>query len=310
MEKEETDDLDKTFSQRDDTQKQIESPQYDGKTFPKGEIEHIKMKALWEYLGYLEVSLNCFNIALKYIKSDFFMIKAQIANFGKSKVENFIYGNDYIKRHNTPSFSFNIFNGYIRYNADIQYKIQFDGERALHFKNEIEKNPEYRKGLIEEENEILDRIFMLDFWPHIEPMNDRHKEDFLYFFADEKVFKELYDLAEKEIKKNEKKANNRLRLILKDKFDIFQDAQNSFSNKLMPRLTNQYLINWLILLQEYIEKTILLLSDSSKADVDTKLLIGIEILCFRSSRTHRDSLAVTNIYINIPIACRWNSQRR
>lgn len=74
-------------------------------------------------------------------------------------------------------------------------------------------------------------------------MNDRHKEEFLDFFTHEKVFEKLYGLAEKEIKKNDKKANNRFRLILKDKFNIFQDAQNSFSNKLMPKLTNQYLIN-------------------------------------------------------------------
>ncbi|MDR2951274.1 MAG: hypothetical protein LBV71_18965 [Prevotella sp.] len=70
---------------------------------------------------------------------------------------------------------------------------------------------------------------MLDDWAYIEPINDRHKEDFLDFFTDEKVFEELYGLAEKEIKKNDKKANNRLRLMLKDKFDIFQDVQNSFS---------------------------------------------------------------------------------
>lgn len=141
--------------------------------------------------------------------------------------------------------------------------------------NEIKKNPEYRKGIVEEENEILDRMFMLDDWLYIESLNDRHKEEFLDFFTDEKVFEKLCGLAEKEIKQNDKKANNRLRLMLKDKFDIFQDAQNSFSNKLMPRLTNQYLINWLILLQEYIEKTILLLSDSAKTDVDTKLLAYI-----------------------------------
>lgn len=123
----EEDELEKMISLKDGKQEDVtvEYPKYDGQTFPEKEIEHIRMKALWEYLGYLEISLNCFNVALKYIHSDFFMIKAQIANYGKFRVEDFIYGNDYIRRHNTPSASFKIFDGYIRFNADTHYRMTF-----------------------------------------------------------------------------------------------------------------------------------------------------------------------------------------
>lgn len=149
------------ISLKDDKQEDVtvEYPKYDGQTFPKKEIEHIRMKAIGEYLG---ISLNFFNVALKYIHSDFFMIKAQIANYGKFRVEHFIYGNDYIKRHNTPSSSFKIFDEYIRFNADTHYRMTFREEHFAHMQNEIKKNPEYRKGIVEEENEILERMFMLD----------------------------------------------------------------------------------------------------------------------------------------------------
>ena len=49
--------------------------EYDGKTFPKIEI-NIPLKGIWEFLGYLEISLECFDVALKYPKADFFMIKS------------------------------------------------------------------------------------------------------------------------------------------------------------------------------------------------------------------------------------------
>ncbi|MFV0538088.1 MAG: hypothetical protein ACK5M3_12060, partial [Dysgonomonas sp.] len=57
--------LQKMFGQVNEEKEQqnVIKPKYDGKTFPEKEIDHIKMKALWEYLGYLEISLKCFNVA-------------------------------------------------------------------------------------------------------------------------------------------------------------------------------------------------------------------------------------------------------
>lgn len=44
---------------------------YDGAEFPKKEIK-LPLQSVWEYLGYLEISLDCFKLAIQHLDADFY----------------------------------------------------------------------------------------------------------------------------------------------------------------------------------------------------------------------------------------------
>ena len=70
--------LEKMFDQVNEEENELDFEnivKYKGETFPLMEI-NIPLKGIWEFLGYLEISLDCFDLALKYPKADFFMIKS------------------------------------------------------------------------------------------------------------------------------------------------------------------------------------------------------------------------------------------
>ena len=237
------------------------------KAFPEEAIHHIDKKAFWEYVRYLDVSSKCFDLAANS-KVDFDTIKNQIANYGKSFIDKFMENNNYHKNYNPPISSFNLFGEHIRFNADTYYKQLSDKDFLP------------RKRQRTETTEILDGNFISDYWPYIEPQKKEHKKDFLAFFTDEKVFEILYNQAENDIRKNDKKANNELYSILKASFESFYASKKRFLNEINAEFTSQYLINWMLLLQKYIEKTIALLNETSKAEVDIKLLAYIlKALC-------------------------------
>ena len=253
------------------------------KAFQEREITNIEMKALWEYLGYLEVSLKCFQFVIENLDSDFDLIRNKISNYGKSVIEEFLRNNGYHEIHKFPIYSFNFFNGYLKFDANEHYKQTF------------EKNINSYMGSTERYIEILNNTFSLDYWSFIEPIKEKHKENFLDFLTNKEVFEDLYNQAECEVKKNDKKANNKIRSILKHKFNVLYETQENFSCELSPQLTNQHLINWQLSLQKYIEKAILLFDESSKTDVDIKLLAYIfKTLCSNGLNISVDNDAFLN----------------
>lgn len=240
---------------------------YDGQTFPKREI-NIPLKAVWEYLGYVEISLDCFDIALRYMQADFFMITAQIGNYAKEKIEDFVSNNGYQEQDRTTA-PFDMFNNHIYYDANLLYQFSFEGEMEKYLQKDIEKVLIYdRVFKIDPKNIILNGYYRIDTYPHIIPQTK--EKDFFKFITNKEVFQSLYECAEKD-----KKDIKDYSTILNSKLSLLNSKLNSFSEQLIANLTNQNLIQWYVILQKYVRNAMLLLADSSTNKIDTKQIVYI-----------------------------------
>jgi len=254
--------------------------EYKGETYPVKEIT-LPLQAIWEYLGYLEISLDCFDTAIQNPQSDFFMIKTQIGNYAKERLEVFINNNDYFKSQNGTPFSFNFFNGNFYFNADIEYKLSCRGQMFKYQREERDRNVEYLEKIIgvEKKNIILDGSFVVDTYPYLELTKKEYKDSPLEFWTDKEIFKELYECAQKEMKTRDKDFSY-FRPLLIQKLNALNKRRDSYSEQLISTLTNQYLIHWYIILQKYIDMAVTLLESTDKDKVDTKLIVYIlKTLC-------------------------------
>ena len=171
--------LEKMFDQVNEEENELDFEnivKYKGETFPLMEI-NIPLKGIWEFLGYLEISLDCFDLALKYPKADFFMIKSQIGNYAKGKIENFIDNNSYQDKDDIIA-SFNIFNGQVFFDADIFYKLSCIDELRNHYiVEQKEKLSKFDKiNGTERKNKILEGQFRIDLYPYI--TSKQYEKDF------------------------------------------------------------------------------------------------------------------------------------
>jgi hypothetical protein len=250
--------------------------EYDGKTFPKIEI-NIPLKGIWEFLGYLEISLECFDVALKYPKADFFMIKSQIGNYAKEKIEDFVSNNGYQEKDDEVK-SFDLFNGLVYYNADLFYKLSCKNGFMEHYI--LEKHKElsiYDKVNGTDPKNIILKNHRIDLYPYIE--SEQFEKDFFNFLTTSDVYQSLYDCAKSDISANSKTLTD-LRSLLLNKLYVINNKKNSYSDTLLSTLTNQTLINWYILLQKYIDMATSLLDAVATSKLETKLIVYIlKTLC-------------------------------
>lgn len=264
--------------------------EYKGETYPEKEIT-LPLQAIWEYLGYLEISLDCFDIAIQNPQSDFFMIKTQIGNYSKERLEVFINNNDYFKSQNGTPCSFNFLNRNFYFNADIEYKLSCKGQMFKYQREERDRNVEYLEKIIgvEKKNIILDGYFVIDTYPYLELTKKEYKDNPLEFWTDKEIFKELYECAQKEMKTRDKDFGY-FRPLLIQKLNALNKRRDSYSEQLISTLTNQYLIHWYIVLQKYIDMAVTLLENADKDKVDTKLVLYI----LKTFCEHGLSINVTN----------------
>ena len=170
---------------------------YDGAEFPKKEIK-LPLQSVWEYLGYLEISLDCFKLAIQHLDADFFMITSQIGFFSKEKIEDFISNNGY-QQCNEEICSFELFNKQIYYDGNLLYKLSCEDLMEKYLLEEHKQilgydalNAPLKKNIIE------NGYYRIDEFPHIK--NQKYKNDFFRFFTDKEIFQELYECAKSEKK--------------------------------------------------------------------------------------------------------------
>lgn len=250
---------------------------YQGETFEKVEI-NMPLKGIWEFLGYLEISLDCFDVALRYPNADFFMIKSQIGNYAKEKIEDFISNNGYQDKDEKVA-SFNMFNEQVYFDANIFYKLSCVEEmKKLYFAEELRKITMFDKlNGTDPKNKILGGEFRIDSYPYITAK--QYEKDFFDFLTSAEVYQSLYDCAKSDISANSKTLTD-LRSLLLNKMYVINNRKNSYSDTLLSTLTNQTLINWYILLQKYIEMATSLLDAVATSKLDTKLIVYIlKTLC-------------------------------
>lgn len=240
---------------------------YDGAEFPKKEIK-LPLQSVWEYLGYLEISLDCFKLAIQHLDADFFMITSQIGFFSKEKIEDFISNNGY-QQCNEEICSFELFNKQIYYDGNLLYKLSCEDLMEKYLLEEHKQilgydalNAPLKKNIIE------NGYYRIDEFPHIK--NQKYKNDFFRFFTDKGIFQELYECA-----KSEKKEITDFSILLNSKLQLLNNKLCGFSEELISHLTNQTLIHWYILLQKHIGNAMSLLTDSSVNKIDTKQIVYI-----------------------------------
>lgn len=240
---------------------------YDGAEFPKKEIK-LPLQSVWEYLGYLEISLDCFKLAIQHLDADFFMITSQIGFFSKEKIEDFISNNGY-QQCNEEICSFELFNKQIYYDGNLLYKLSCEDLMEKYLLEEHKQilgydalNAPLKKNIIE------NGYYRIDEFPHIK--NQKYKNDFFRFFTDKEIFQELYECA-----KSEKKEITDFSTLLNSKLQLLNSKLCGFSEELISHLTNQTLIHWYILLQKHIGNAMSLLTDSSVNKIDTKQIVYI-----------------------------------
>ena len=219
---------------------------YDGAEFPKKEIK-LPLQSVWEYLGYLEISLDCFKLAIQHLDADFFMITSQIGFFSKEKIEDFISNNGY-QQCNEEICSFELFNKQIYYDGNLLYKLSCEDLMEKYLLEEHKQilgydalNAPLKKNIIE------NGYYRIDEFPHIK--NQKYKNDFFRFFTDKEIFQELYECA-----KSEKKEITDFSTLLNSKLQLLNSKLCGFSEELISHLTNQTLIHWYILEQRYYKK--------------------------------------------------------
>lgn len=245
----------------------------DGLTFPQKE-RSIPLQAVWEYLGYLEISLDSFDLAIKNLQADFFMITSQIGNYAKEKIEDFISNNGY-QQQDEEIFSFELFNKYVYYDGNLLYRLSCGNEMDRY----ANKEKKWLRGYdavngTARKNIISGGDYRIDLCPHI--TNQKYQSDFYKFFTDKDIFQALYDCAEKD-----KKEITDFSQLLNAKLNVLNTKLNGFSEDLISNLTNQNLIHWYILLQKYIGKAMTLVANNSVSNkIDTKQLTYIIKMLF------------------------------
>lgn len=245
----------------------------DGVTFPQEE-RTIPLQSVWEYLGYLEISLDCFELAIKNLQADFFMITSQIGNYAKERIEEFISNNGY-QQQDEKIFSFELFNKYVYYDGNLLYRLSRGNEMDRYAVKEMRWLREYDAvNGTAQKNIIANGNYRIDLNPHL--TNPKYQSDFYKFFTDKNIFQALYDCAEKD-----KKEIADFSQLLNAKLNGLNTKLNEFSEDLILNLTNQNLIHWHILLQKYIEKAMTLATNNSASNkIDTKQLTYIIKMLF------------------------------
>lgn len=240
---------------------------YDGEEFPKKEVK-LPLQSVWEYLGYLEISLDCFKLAIQHLDADFFMITPQIGLFSKERIEDFINNNGY-QSCDEEVFSFELFNKQIYYDGNLLYKLSCEDMMEEYIDEEQKRivgydilNAPAKKNIIEK------GFYRIDEFPYIK--NQKYENDFFKFFTDKEMFQELYECA-----KSDKKEIAEFSSLLNSKLRLLNNKLYGFSEDLISHLTNQTLIHWYILLQKYIGNAMSLLADSSASKIDTKQIVYI-----------------------------------
>lgn len=250
--------------------------EYNNETFPTKDSKAVALRSVWEYIIYLEISLDCFDVAMENITVDFSAIKKQIGNYAKKRLEFFIETNDYIDCYDTV-FNFSVFNGNLINDADLLYKMSCKGEMQKYLEDESNSST---LSKIEKKNKILNGDFIVDTYPYYKTAKFDYKDSFLDFWTNKEVFQELYDCVKKEIESNKDKDFSYTRSWLIKKLTILDKKRDLYSERLFAASTNQTLINWYILLQKYIDMAISLIDTVTTSKLDTKLIVYIfKTLC-------------------------------
>lgn len=245
----------------------------DGVTFPQEE-RTIPLQAVWEYLGYLEISLDSFDLAIKNLQADFFMITSQIGNHAKAKMEDFISNNGY-QQQDEKIFSFELFNKYIYYDGNLLYRLSCGNEMDRYVIKEMRWLCGYDAvNGTDQKNIIANGHYRIDLYPHL--TNQKYQSDFYKFITDKDIFQALHDCAEKD-----KKEIADFSQLLNAKLNGLNTKLSGFSEDLISNLTNQNLIHWYILLQKYIGKAMTFVANNSASNkIDTKQLTYIIKMLF------------------------------
>ena len=198
--------------------------------FPVREAD-IPLLAIWEFLGYLDISIDCFTMAMENQRKEYDLIYFQIGNYAKIRVEKFSGDNIYTHADEI-AVSYHIFNKYVFRDVNILYKLSLEGEMEKHRQKEREKIFWGTPSMIIEDNYLCGGTYLIDTYPHI--VAKKHKR-FLDIFTDREVFKSLYERAKNEIETKKDEVSDYRKLFI-SKMDILEAKLDSFSDQLMASL--------------------------------------------------------------------------
>jgi hypothetical protein len=237
----------------------------------KNPVKKIDMPLLpiWEFLGLLDVSIDCFDLAIKNQEKEYDMIIPQIGNYAKERVEKFTGDNTY-QYEDEQIASYDIFYGYVFHDADIHEEISFEEGMEKHTQRERRRIHWGTSSMIVPAN-VINSDYLLDTYPHI--IAKKHKR-FFDVFTDREVFKSLYERAKEEIEINKDEITDYRELFV-SKMNSLNAKLDSYSDSLVSNLINNNLIMWYVLLQKYIRETSTLITNALKPRITTKQLLCI-----------------------------------